>query len=161
MSAILVWTLVTVLLTAGLIGTMVPGLPGIGLILAGITVYAMTTKFTTITMATLAVMAVVAAAALLMHYYASALGARAAGGGRLATTGAVIGALGGLLMIGPLGLLAGSFVGALAGAVLDGRRLTAAPRIALAAVVGAVGGLLVQFVIGAGLILAFVLALLA
>ena len=60
---------------------------------------------------------------LAIDFWATALGAKRVGASRKAIIGAMLGTLGGLFVLPPLGLLLGPFAGALAGELLHRRSL--------------------------------------
>ena len=157
MPSLLLWLIVTLLFTVGLAGTVIPLVPGIALILGGVLLYAFVTGFTTISVPTVVGSTLLAAIAWLADYYAGALGAKAAGGGKLAALGTFIGALVGIIG-GPAGLLIGAFIGALIGALLEGKDGKHAHKIAFVSLIATAGATVVQFVIGVSIIIAFLIA---
>jgi len=156
--AIILGTIVAILLFVGLIGTLVPGLPGIALVLGGILFYAWQTDFTVVGIGTVLTLTVVAALAVLADYFGSALGAKYAGGKKWALIGTVVGAFIGFF-VGVVGMFVGAFVGALVGALIEGNNEQRAMKIALYSMVGIVGSALVQFLLAGVMIVAFVVAL--
>ncbi|MAF81063.1 hypothetical protein CL628_03580 [bacterium] len=153
---VLLWLAVAVLFALGLLGVVIPFLPGIGLVFGGILLYAATTDFTVISSGAVGVFAVVALLAWLAEYAGGALGARFGGGGPLTIIGAIIGAIVGVLFT-PLGLLIGSFVGALAGALIELPRHDQALKAATLAVIGIVATKLLQLVVSVGMIVTFLI----
>jgi uncharacterized protein YqgC (DUF456 family) len=137
------WVLALTLMGAGLIGTVIPGLPGVLLLYAGMWLGAWIDDFTRIGWRTLTLLGVLAALALLADLLASVLGARRAGASRLALLGSVIGGVIGLFF-GPLGLLLGPFAGAVVGELAARRPLGDAARVGLATWVGLMVGTLAK-----------------
>lgn len=88
--------IVAVLMLAGLVGAVVPFIPGTPLVFAGALVYAIATEFTPVGAGRLVILAVLGAAGWAIEHIAGAMGARRAGGGRAAVVGALLGALAGL-----------------------------------------------------------------
>jgi uncharacterized protein YqgC (DUF456 family) len=159
MASPLIWALTLALFGLGLVGIFIPLVPGIGLIFAGILLFAYSTGFVDITLPTVLWAGGLALAAWLADVYGGALGARLGGGGRFATAGALAGALIGLFVGGPFGVIIGGLLGALAGALYEGHSPARAGRIAASAVVGALGAVIVQFIVGLTLIGLFLGAL--
>lgn len=156
---IILWSGVGLLFAVGLAGTLIPLMPGILLILAGVLIFAFVNSFVAISVSTVVVITLLAILAWLADYFAGALGARVGGGGRYATIGAAIGGmLGFFFLFGPLGLLAGTFVGAFAGAIYEGTKLQQAHRVALFSILAATGAAIFQFFIGLVIIIAFFVA---
>jgi uncharacterized protein YqgC (DUF456 family) len=146
-----VYALVALLLIVGLIGSVVPALPGVVLILAGAVVHAVATDFDPIGPGRLAILALLMAVAYALDYAAGALGVKRFGGSGWAVTGAVVGALVGLFF-GLPGLLLGPLLGSLAAEYVYTRQLSASARAAF----GTVVGLLVGAVAKIGLALAMI-----
>jgi uncharacterized protein len=155
MVSALVITVVTILFLLGVVGTILPGLPGTGLIFIGIIMYAAASGFSTITPVALLLFAVVTVLAVAANYIGSLYGTKAAGGKGWAIGGTIVGGLIGTMTVGPLGLVAGAFLGALAGAMYEGQDSAAATKTAVYSIIGIIGGTLVQLVIGISMIAAF------
>lgn len=131
--------IVGVLMAVGLVGAVVPFLPGTPLIFLGAIVHAVATDFTTIGPGRLATLAVLALAGWAIEHVAGALGARRAGGSRAAVIGALLGTLVGLAAA-PVGLLLGPIVGAILGELVSGRDPTGSVRTGVGTAVGVVVG---------------------
>lgn len=133
----LLWLLAGLLVVAGLAGLILPLLPGIPLIFAGLVLAAWAEGFNHVGGFTLGVLGVLAALGYGVDFLATALGARKFGASRRAMAGAALGAVGGLFF-GLPGIMLGPFVGAVIGE-FSGRAST---RDAARAGVGATLGLL-------------------
>lgn len=157
MPALILWTLTLLLMFAGLAGTIIPGLPGIGLVYAGILLYALATHFASISLVTVVILGLVSAAAQAANYAGAAFGSRVAGGKKWALAGTAIGALIGAAF-GPLGIFAGAFLGALLGALLEGGGQRHALKVAVYSTLGTLGSIVVQFLLAIILIIAFLIA---
>ena len=116
------YIIAAILVLVGLAGIIVPALPGIPLIFAGMLLAAWTEGFDKVGAWTLAALGVLTLLSVAVDFWATAVGARRVGASRLAIIGAVLGTLFGLFL-GPLGLFVGPFLGALVGELLHGRRL--------------------------------------
>jgi uncharacterized protein YqgC (DUF456 family) len=182
MTETLWWVLVVVLIGAGLVGTVLPALPGTALILAGIFLGAWIDDFTRVGTVTLFVVCVLAVMAWVLEYVAGLLGAKRAGASRWALVGAAVGTVAGLLM-GLVGVLFMPLVGAALGeywaqtrlrrlARADGaaptgsqgqalqQDLRTALHVGVAAWLGMLAGLLAKVVLGCMMVGVFVAALL-
>lgn len=157
MPSTLIWLLTLLCLFIGLLGTLIPILPGLGLIFIGILIFAIATNFTAISLATVITCGVVALLASLASYFAGAITAKATGASRHAVAGALIGGVLGIFA-GPLGIPIGTFLGALLGALSDGRSLKKSVQTARHAMIGMLSAVVLQFIIGLSLILTFFLA---
>src|SRR5918997_5971501 len=106
------------LMFVGLLGSVIPGLPGVSLIFLSAFVYALLTDFRTVGAAILVVLFVFAAIAFVTDFVATSYGARRFGASNWGTMGGAIGgiagALIGLLFLG-IGSLFGLILGTIAG----------------------------------------------
>lgn len=141
---IAIYVIVGLLMAAGLVGAVVPFIPGTPLIFLGAVIYAVAADFTPIGAGRLAILAVLALAGWAIEHIAGALGARRAGGSRAAVVGAVLGALVGLAFA-PLGLLLGPIVGAIIGEMVSGRDPAGSVRTGIGTAVGVVVGVAAHF----------------
>ena len=130
---------VALLMIAGVVGAVVPLVPGTPLIFVGALVYAVATEFTPVGGGRLAILAVLAVAGWALQHVAGALGARRVGASRAAVVGALLGVLAGLAFA-PLGLLLGPIVGAIVGELLAGRDPASSVRTGIGTAVGVVLG---------------------
>lgn len=111
---VLWYALAALLIVVGLVGTLLPVLPGIPLMFAGMLLAAWADDFRHVGAVLLLVLAGLTLASLALDFWATAHGAGRVGASRLAMLGAAVGTLVGLFF-GLPGLLLGPFVGALAG----------------------------------------------
>ena len=134
---VLWWLLAGLLVVAGLIGTVVPALPGAPLVFAGLFVGAWIGSFETVGWVTVGILALLAVLAWVVDVVAAALGARYVGAGPRAFWGATLGAVVGLFF-GLPGLLLGPFIGAVAGELSACRGLRQSGRAGVGAWLGVV-----------------------
>jgi uncharacterized protein len=146
---------VAALMLAGLVGSVVPLLPGTPLVFAGALVYAVATDFTPVGLGRLVILAVLGIAGWALEHVAGALGARRAGGGRAAVVGAILGALVGLAFA-PLGLLLGPILGAIAGELVSGRDPAGSVRTGIGTALGVLGGVVAHFAFALAMVALFV-----
>jgi len=116
------YLLAALLVIVGLVGTVLPALPGLPLVYAGMLLAAWADGFEHIGAPMLVVLGLLTLFSLGVDFWATAHGAKRVGASRLAVIGAMLGTLGGLFF-GPVGLLVGPFAGALAGELLHRRSL--------------------------------------
>ena len=140
----LVNVVVAILMLAGLVGAIVPLLPGAPLIFAGALVYAIATDFAPVGTGRLAILAAVGVLAWTLEHVAGVVGARSAGGGRAAVIGATVGLFIGVL-VAPIGLLLGPIIGAIAGELLAGREPRTSVRTGIGAALGVLTGVVAHF----------------
>jgi len=134
---ILWWVLAALLVIAGLVGTVVPALPGVPLVFAGLFIGAWIDDFQTVGWATVSVLAALAFVGWIVDFVASAVGARYLGASSRAFWGATAGAVVGIFF-GVPGMLLGPFLGAVLGELSGGRDLVRSGRAGLGAWLGMV-----------------------
>ena len=133
----LLWLVATLLIVAGFAGLILPMLPGIPLVFAGLLLLAWAENFAHVGWITLTLLGVLALLSYGVDLLAAAFGAKRFGASPRAVTGAALGALAGLFF-GLPGIVLGPFLGAVIGEF--SRQATA--RSAMHAGVGATLGLL-------------------
>jgi len=134
---ILWWILAGLIIIAGLAGTVIPALPGVPLVFAGLFVVAWIGHFEIISWTSTAVLALMTVAALAVDFFASALGARHLGASSRAFWGASLGAVAGMFF-GLPGIVLGPFIGALVGELSGGSDLIQSGRAGIGAWLGMV-----------------------
>jgi uncharacterized protein YqgC (DUF456 family) len=153
------WVLATLMIVAGIAGTVLPALPGIALIFAGIVLAAWIDGFTRLSGWTVLVLGVLAAIGFAADYLAAVLGARRAGASRLAVAGAAIGAFAGIFA-GLIGIVVLPFVGAVIGEFIAQRDVRRAGRVGLATWIGLAVGTAVKVAVAFTMVGVFLVALL-
>ena len=116
------YLLAALLVIVGLVGTVLPALPGLPLVFAGMLLAAWAGDFQQVGVPMLVVLGLLTVFSLAVDFWATALGAKRVGASRLAIIGAMVGTLAGLFF-GPLGLLIGPFAGAIGGELIHRRSL--------------------------------------
>jgi uncharacterized protein YqgC (DUF456 family) len=101
-TTVLLWLLATVMVLAGLLGLLLPALPGPPLLFGGLLVAAWAEDFAYVGAGTLTLLAVLALLTYAVDLAATALGAKRFGASKRAVVGAALGAVVGLLVIGEL-----------------------------------------------------------
>ena len=124
---------------AGLAGTVLPMQPGVPLIFIGMLVYGYMTGFATLDLSFFMVQGIATALTFIVDYAATAVGTRKYGGSRQAAVGAVLGTMLGAVTLGPVGLVAGCFFGAMVGELLCGKPPEQAVRAGVGSLVGFLG----------------------
>lgn len=122
------WIVAVLLIVGGLAGTILPALPGVTLVFAGLVVGAWADGFERVGGITLGLLGLLTLVSLGVDFAATALGAKRVGATRYAVLGAALGTLAGVFF-GIPGLLVGPFAGAVTGELLshgEWRRATSA-----------------------------------
>jgi uncharacterized protein YqgC (DUF456 family) len=140
---IFLFVLAIVLVIVGLVGTVLPALPGAMLIVAGLVVAAWADGFSRVGVWTLVAIGAIGAASYLVDFAAAALGAKKFGASPRAMVGAGLGTLAGLFL-GPVGIIFGPFVGAIIGELTVHRDAAKVGKAGLAAWIGFLLGMAVK-----------------
>ena len=140
---ILLYVLATVLIVVGVAGTILPALPGVPLVFAGMFAAAWAGDFVQIGWPTLTILGVLTALALLVDLLAGLLGAKRVGASGWALFGAALGTVIGLFF-GIIGLILGPFVGAVAGELIAGSNLRRSTTVGIGAWLGFLFGTLAK-----------------
>lgn len=151
------WILSIALMLVGAAGIVLPALPGVPLMFAGMVVAAAIDDFQRIGWITLTVLGLLTLLAVLVDFLASVMGVKRVGASRRAIWGALIGTVVGLFM-GLAGLIFGPFVGALVGELSVHGRLDQAGRVGIATWVGLIFGTLAKIAIAFAMLGIFALA---
>ena len=153
----LYYAIAALLVAVGVAGTILPALPGLPLVFAGMLLGAWAGGFEHVGVPMLVLLGVLTAFSLVVDFWATALGAKRVGASGKAVAGAVIGTFVGIFF-GPLGLLGGPFAGALAGELLHGRDLGRATRVGFGTWLGVVFGTVLKLALAFTMLGLFVLA---
>lgn len=153
------YLLAAVLVVVGLLGTVLPILPGLPLMFAGMLLAAWAGDFQRIGTWTLVVLGLLVLVSILVDLLASIIGARRVGASNKALWGAGIGGLVGIFF-GIPGLLAGPFLGAAAGEMAHGRAWRDASRVGLGTWLGLALGAVLKIALAFSMLAVFAFALL-
>ena len=143
---ILGWVVVVLLMVVGVVGTVLPALPGTILVLAGIVLGAWLDDFTRVKWWVVAIVSVLALIAWATDYLATILGAKKAGASKWALIGAALGTITGIFM-GLIGVLFMPFVGAALGEFIAQRNTRQAAKVGFATWLGLLVGTVVKLVL--------------
>jgi uncharacterized protein YqgC (DUF456 family) len=140
------FALAAILVVLGLVGTVLPVLPGILLVFGGLFLAAWADGFQHVGAVGLSIIGVLALLAFAADLVASLLGAKRVGASPLALAGAAVGGVVGILL-GIPGLLLGPFIGAVAGEYLARGRLVQAGKVGIGTWMGLIVAAVAKVVI--------------
>ena len=143
MSTIIIMATIALMLI-GLIGSVLPFIPGSPLILLGAFIYAWYPDFLVVTWETLVILLFFTVLSQILDYLASILGAKKSGASRWGMSGAF---LGGIIGLFSGGILIDPFTGALLLELFHGQDLPASLKIGLGTLVGFLGGAIGKIII--------------
>lgn len=154
------YAIALLLVLVGIAGTVLPALPGLPLVFAGMLLAAWAGGFELVGGWTILVLAVLTLLSIGVDFLASAAGARRVGASRLAVIGALVGTLVGLFF-GLVGVFAGPFVGAVAGELIarrGSRDLGHATRVGIGTWFGIFVGIVLKLTLAFAMVGIFALA---
>ncbi|MGA7827904.1 MAG: DUF456 family protein [Geobacteraceae bacterium] len=143
---IFLWILAVVLVLAGIVGTILPILPGVPLVFFGLVTAAWIDNFQRVGWEVLAFLAVVTVFSQLIDLLAAAKGAQKMGAGRTALLGATAGLVVGLFF-GIPGLIIGPFLGGFLGEYLVKGNVRQSGKAGLGTWLGLLCGVVLKLVV--------------
>ena len=158
---VLILIVAFILMFVGLLGSVLPGLPGAPLILLGALLYAWHTGFAEITWAVLLGLLALTLLSYLLEFLASVLGVKKLGGSRWGMAGAFLGGFIGLLAGGLAGVLVGPFLGAFLLELVKSEDPGKSLRSGVGSLVGLLAGVVGKFVLAVIMIGIFLLKIIA
>lgn len=144
----------------GLLGIILPVLPGVPFMFLIALVYGIATKFELLVSGEITWLGVLVIVSLVVDYFAGLIGAKFGGASGKSLLIGLAGFLLGMILLPPLGGLLGMFVGIIVGEIYFLGKTKTALRAATGGALGAVAGMVINLVIGltfVGLFLFFVL----
>lgn len=126
----LYYAVAVILVLVGIAGVILPALPGLPLVFAGMLLAAWAGGFQQIGWVTLVVLGLLTLLSLAVDFFATVVGAKRVGASKKALLGAVAGTVAGLFF-GIIGLFVGPFVGALLGELWHSREIGQATKVGL------------------------------
>ncbi len=140
------WIVAVLMIIVGIAGTVLPALPGVVLVFAGIALAAWIDGFTVISGWTVGLLAVLTVIGIAVDYVAQLLSAQRAGATTLGIAGAAVGTIVGIFT-GLIGLLFMPLLGAAIGEFIAHRDLLRAGRVGAATWVGLLVGAVLKLAI--------------
>jgi uncharacterized protein YqgC (DUF456 family) len=153
------WVVAVLLIVTGIAGTVLPALPGVVFVFAGIVLAAWIDGFTLISGWTVGVLAVLTVIGFVIDYAAQLLSAQRAGATPLGLAGAAIGTVAGIFS-GLIGLVFMPLAGAAIGEFIAHRDALRAGRVGLATWIGLLVGAVLKLAIVFTMVGIFIAALL-
>jgi hypothetical protein len=156
-----IYALVAIALAVvGVVGVVVPLLPGALLSVAGALLYWWSTGYTDPSLPVLAALVFVGVLTVILDYFGGAIAARAGGASSLTTGAAVVVGLVLLVVTGPVGFLLGIAATVFAVEFYRNEDAEASVRVALYATVGVLASTVVQVLLTSAMLVVLVLAVL-
>jgi len=156
-STTILWIISVLLLIAGFAGLLLPALPGILLIFAGLVLAAWAEGFAYVGWGTISILAALTVAAYVIDFLAGLLGAKRFGAGKYGIMGAAIGTVIGLIF-GLPGIIIGPFIGAVLGELYAQKDLRTASTAGLGVWIGMAIGIAARVAVAFVMVGVFVVA---
>jgi uncharacterized protein len=157
--ASLLWIVAIAMIVVGVIGTVLPAVPGVVFVFGGIALAAWIDDFARISAWTVGALAILTLVGIATDYAAAAFGAKRAGASGLAIAGAAIGTVAGIFT-GLVGLVFMPLAGAAIGQYIAQRDLRRAGKVGIATWLGLLVGTAVKVAIVFAMVGVFIVALL-
>ena len=158
MTAALWWTLTLTLMLTGLVGTVVPVLPGTTIILAAAIMHHLALgEAHSIGWWSIAALTALTVLSYVLDFGSAALGAKYFGATRWGAVGGIIGTVVGMFFF-PLGIFIGPLAGVLLGELLGGQRLLPAGKSTWGTFLGTTAGIVGKLTVAAAMIAWFLIA---
>lgn len=152
--------LASLLIAIGLLGTLLPILPGTVIAFAGILIHKLMLGEASVSWSIVFMASVITVLTLLIDIWCSWWGARRFGATLMGAFGAVLGAIFGLIFFNLPGLVIGPVIGAVLFELLNDRSGQEATRAGFGTVVGAIVGFVLKVGLTTGMVAVFYMALL-
>jgi uncharacterized protein len=153
----ILWLIAALLLITGFAGLLLPALPGVLLIFAGLVFAAWAEGFAYVGWGTISILAALTVAAYIIDFLAGLLGAKRFGAGKYGVIGAAIGTVIGLLFSLP-GIIIGPFIGAVLGELYANKDLQSASTAGFGVWVGMAIGIAARIAVAFVMVGVFLLA---
>jgi uncharacterized protein YqgC (DUF456 family) len=143
----ILWYIIAgVIIVAGLIGSILPNLPGIPVMFGGMLLAAWVGHFQKIPVWVIVLLGVLAAFSIVFDFLAGSYGAKRYGASKAAVWGALIGTIVGLFF-GILGIILGPFVGAVMGQLASGSAIEHAAKVGVGTWIGLLIGTAIKLAV--------------
>jgi uncharacterized protein YqgC (DUF456 family) len=149
--------LAAIIVIVGLVGLVLPAIPGASLVFAGLLVAAWAEDFAYVGLWSIVILAVLALLTYGVDLWAAMFGAKKFGASKRAIIGAVVGAVVGVFLGFP-GVLFGPFIGAVIGELLAKQSLQQAARAGMGATIGLILGAAIKIALAFSMIGIFLVA---
>jgi len=154
------WTLTILLMLIGLVGTIVPLLPGTTFILAAAIGHHLLLPAQSVGWWTIGGLTVLAVLSYIVDFISGAMGAKYFGATRWGAVGGIVGAIVGIFF-GLIGIFVGPLIGVLVGELLGGKGVLPAGKSTWGTLLGTTAGVVAKLGIGVVMIGWFLLAALS
>jgi len=128
------------LVLSGALGVIIPLLPGVPMAWVGMLIFGFATDFAFLPLETIVIFLGFTFLTVILDFAAPIIGAKRYKASKYGIVGASLGLMLGFLMLGPIGIIVGPFMGALLGEMLLGKELEEAAVSAKGVIIGFLAG---------------------
>jgi len=150
------YSFAAIVVLAGLVGVIIPAIPGVPLVFAGLLIAAATAKFSFIGWGTIVFLGVLAGVSLVVDHFSGVLGARYGGASWAGLLGALIGTFIGIIYFGILGIFFGAALGVLAFELIAHRTVKKSIQAASYTFFSVVAGMVINLTLALVMLVVFV-----
>jgi len=144
---ILIYILASIIVFCGLVGIILPLIPGVPVIFLGLFLAAAASKFSFISTYTLIILFVLALLSVLVDYFSGFLGAKYAGSSLFGLLGAIVGVIFGVSVFGLVGVLVGPALGVFIFDLLSRREIKKSSKVATYTFFSTIAGIITNLVL--------------
>lgn len=152
---IVILTLAIILSLVGILGTILPFLPGVAMVFAVIVFYGWWEGFEKITFGYLLILGLLTLLSVVLNYLSSVLGAKYFGSTKAGIIGALIGTAAGIIFFPPAGIILGPVLGGFLGEYIAQNDTRASMKAGIGAAIGVFSGIAFQFALALGFFVSF------
>lgn len=151
--------LALIIMIIGVVGTLLPILPGTPLIFLAALGYGFYDNFKHITPFVIIVLFLLMGFTFFIDYLSGVIGARRYGATKMGTWGSLIGGILGLILFNLPGIIFGPVIGAILGEMLAGKNLDQAFKVGMGTLLGILGGTIIKIATAIIMVAYFVIKL--
>ena len=146
MGTIILTIVVVFLFALGLVGVVLPAIPGLPMLWLGVLIYGWATGFQAVTVGTVVLTGIIALVGMALDFLAGVLGAKTFGASWYGVLGALLGGIIGFVVTSVPGLFVGSFIGAWLGEYLKYQRTSSATMAGFGTITGIIFGMVLKII---------------
>lgn len=150
-----IFLVAVILMILGVVGSILPVVPGPILSFAGLVVYYIFQENEVLSLGPVLLFALGMVFLIAADYALPILGVKFLGASKSGQWGAVIGALLGIVFFPPLGIFVGALAGAVIGEMIRGKKFSEAMRVALGVITGSVAAIILQVIFSLSVLIYF------
>lgn len=147
---------VIILMLIGVIGSIIPNLPGTPVIFIAALIFGLWTGFEQVSIRTVFILGILSLIVTLATYVASAIGAKLGGASLWGVIGAIGGGIVGFIIGSLPGFLIGPFLGSVLFEIIAGKDLKGSLKSGAGSLLGFLGGAVIQLAVAVSMIIIFI-----